>query len=261
MTDDHYAGAAARWSSGAMLVYRPIASSLVARAPIDLAGTSVMDAGAGTGACEAPLRGAGTSSIVEVDLSFAMLGWNRDSRPPAVVADVTRLPFPRSTFDVAVASFVLNHLAEPARGLGEMARVVRGGGGVLATVFSNRSASPVRDAIDATARNHGWVPPAWYVELKTRAAPILGACAPMSEAATAAGLVAVETSDDAVDVGLTEPDALVDYRFGQAQFAGWLAQLAPEEFVAIRAAATAAIADTMEPYRPRVVFLAARTAA
>jgi SAM-dependent methyltransferase len=260
VTDDHYAGAAAGWSSGATLVYQPIASSLVARAPIELAGTAVMDTGAGTGACEAPLRGAGVSSIVEVDLSFPMLRWDRGSRPPGVVADVTRLPFPRSTFDVAVASFVLNHLTEPVRALQELARVVRGGGGVLATVFSNRSASPVRDAIDATARNHGWVPPGWYVELKTRAAPILGASAPMSEVAIAAGLVDVETSDDAVDVGLTEPDALVDYRFGQAQFAGWLARLTPEECVAARHAAVQAIADTMEPYRPRVVFLVARTA-
>jgi SAM-dependent methyltransferase len=189
-----------------------------------------------------------------------MLAWNRLARPPAVVSDVMRLPFPGAVFDAAFASFVLNHITEPVGGLAELARVVRPGGAVLATVYANSSHSASRDIVDETARVHGWVPPAWYVEFKATAAPLLGASAPMGAAAAAAALVDVEVDEEPVDVGLTEPEALVAYRFGQAHFAEWLSSLTPDARVAARAAAVRAISSTMEPYRPTVVFLAARTA-
>ena len=45
------------WSSGAELVYRPMADALVARSPVDLAGRRMLDVGAGTGAGTRALRG------------------------------------------------------------------------------------------------------------------------------------------------------------------------------------------------------------
>ena len=137
---------------------------------------------------------------------------------------------------------------------------MRPGGAVLATVYANSSHSANRDTVDEIARAHGWAPPAWYAELKANAAPLLGASAPMSAAAAAAALVDIEVDEEPVDVGLTEPGALVDYRFGQAHFAEWLAGLSPDERAAVRTAAIHAIDGAMEPYRPRVVFLTARTA-
>jgi ubiquinone/menaquinone biosynthesis C-methylase UbiE len=257
---DHYAGAAAGWARGATLVYAPIATLLVARTPVALQGTRVLDVGAGTGVCEAPLRAAGTATIVAADLSYHMLAWNRADRPPAVVSDVMRLPVPRAAFDAAVASFVLNHLTDPVHGFAELARVVRSGGALLATVYASSSQSANRDTVDEMARAHGWVPPQWYTDFKATAAPLLGTCGPMRAAAAAAALVDVVVDEEVVDVGVTEPGALVDYRFGQAQFAGWLAALTPDARTAARAAAARAIANTMEPYRPRVIFLTARTA-
>jgi SAM-dependent methyltransferase len=259
VNQDHYQGAAKGWAQGATLVYAPIAALLIARTPILLKGTRVLDVGAGTGVCEGPLSAAGTATVVAADLSYDMLAWNRPARPPAVVADVTRLPFPSGVFDAAVASFVLNHLTNPAAGFAELTRVSRPGGAVLATVYANTSHSENRDTIDEIARSHGWAPPSWYAELKATATPILGAAAPMSAGAAAAALIDIKVDEQAVDLGLTEPEALVDYRFGQAHFAEWLAGLSLGERTAVRTAAAHAIENTMEPYRPRVVFLTART--
>ena len=259
MNQDHYHGAAIGWAQGASLLYAPIAALLIARTPISLAGARVLDVGAGTGVCEAPLRAAGAATVVAADLSYDMLAWNRLDRAPAVVADVMRLPFPGAVFDVAVASFVLNHLIDPVGGLAELARIARPGGAVLATVYANSSHSETRDTVDEVARSHGWVPPNWYADLKATATPLLGAATLMSAAAAAAGLADIEVDEESVDVGLTEPQALVDYRFGQAHFAEWLAKFSLDERAAVRTAAVQAIERAMEPYRPRVVFLAART--
>jgi SAM-dependent methyltransferase len=170
------------------------------------------------------------------------------------------LPFRDGCFDAAVASFVLNHLSDPVGGLQEIARAVRPGGAVLATVFATISSSENRDAVDAVARDHGWSAPSWYTELKANAVPLLGTLASMSTAAARAGLVDISVEEEDVDVGVTEPSALVDYRFGQAQFSEWLAALGPRASAEARGAAIDAIADAMRPYRPRVVFLGARTA-
>ena len=260
MNADRYAGAAAGWASGATLVYAPVAALLVARTPIPLAGARVLDVGAGTGVCEAPLQAAGVASVVAADLSHDMLAWNRANRPPGVVSDVMRLPFPGLVFDAGVASFVLNHLTDPVWGFVELARVVRPGGAVLTTVYANSSRSDNRDTIDAVARTYGWTPPDWYAELKARATPLLGAPEPMRSTAAAAGLVEIDVTEEPVDVGVNEPVALVDYRLGQANFAEWLATLTPDTRVAVRNAAAGAITETMEPYQPRVVFLTARIA-
>ncbi len=260
MSQDRYAGAADGWATGASLVYAPIAELLIARSPLALTSARVLDVGAGTGACESPLRVAGAAVVVETDLSLDMLAWNRRVRPPAVVSDAMRLPVPRAAFDAAVASFVLNHLTDPVGGLAEIARVVRSGGAVLATVFANSSHDASRDAIDEVARARGWVPPDWYTELKTTTAARVGACGPMTDIAATAALVDVEVDEAPVDVGLTEPEALVAYRFGQAQFTRWLAQLGVDERVDARTAAVRAIGDGMQPYEPRVVFLSGRTA-
>jgi SAM-dependent methyltransferase len=260
MNEDHYRGAAMGWAQGATLVYAPIAALLIARTPLPLMGARVLDVGAGTGVCEAPLRAAGTATVMAADLSQDMLAWNRTARPPAVAADVMRLPFSSAVFDVAVASFVLNHLSDPVGGLAELARVARPGGAVLATVYANSSHSENRDTIDEIARTHGWATPRWYAELKETATLLLGASTLMSAAAAEAALVDIEVDEEVVDVGLTEPESLVDYRFGQAHFAEWLTALSLDERAAVRSAAVHAIESAMEPYRPGVVFLTARTA-
>ncbi len=50
----------------------------------------------------------------------------------AVRADVFSLPFPEETFDVAVSVFLMEHLADPAKALQEIHRILKPGGVYLA---------------------------------------------------------------------------------------------------------------------------------
>ena len=53
----------------------------------------------------------------------------------------------------------------------EMRRVVRPRGRVIAAVFGEAPDGASKDAVDEVARDFGFQPPAWYVELKTRTEP------------------------------------------------------------------------------------------
>jgi SAM-dependent methyltransferase len=257
MATDHYAGAGRSWATGASLVYGPIAAELVGLAPRGLAGHAVLDVGAGTGVASAALTAAGAAPIA-VDSSFDMLAWNAGDRPPAAVGDICALPLADAAVDDSLAAFVLNHLEQPAAGFSELIRVTRPGGAVLAAVYSNASKSEARDRVDAAAGRAGWQAPRWYVELKATATPLLGSAGDMADAAKASGLVDIEAHERPVDVGVTEPEQLVEYRFGQPHFSRWLADLDDEQAAAARRSAVEAARPVMTPYCPIVVFLTAR---
>jgi SAM-dependent methyltransferase len=255
---DRYAGAGRRWATGATLVYGAIATELVAMSPRPLAGRTVLDVGAGTGAVSAALVAVGARAVA-VDRAVDMLAWDAESRPPCAVADARALPLPDDSVDAAAAAFVLNHLAEPADGIAELIRVTKPGGPVLATVFSNASRSQARDQIDMLAQQAGWQVPGWYTDLKTSAVPALGSAEAMRAAAGAAGLAHVAVDERPVDVGVTAPQQLVSYRLGQPAFATWLDSIGPRAAEHFAAAAADAIRPVMQPFRPIVVFLAATT--
>ena len=61
-----------------------------------------------------------------------------------------------------------------------------------------------------------------------------------------------------MDVGVHRAEDLVDYRFGQAHYAGWLGSLTAARRTAIRQRAIEAIEPIMEPFLPTVVLLVAR---
>ncbi len=254
MTGDHYAGAADRWAHGATLVYGPIARLLVDTSPHHLIGRVVLDVGAGTGVGSVALAALGARPVA-ADLSVDMLAWEAAKRPPAVVADVRALPFGDRSMNDAVAAFVLNHLTEPAAGFAGLMRVTRPGGALLACVYANANRSEVRDTIDRLAAQEGWQVPGWYVEVKRHATPLLGTGEDMERAAKQAGLGDIVVTEHPVDVGVTDPEQLVDYRLGQAHFAGWLDQVGPDRAEEIRARIVVAIGPIMRPYQPIVVFL------
>lgn len=253
---DAYDRAAPGWAAATSRVYQPLADALVAQSPHPLAGRLVLDAGAGTGCGGIALDAAGARAV-STDLSEGMLRHDRAGRPPAAVCDICRMALRDDAVDDAVVPFVLNHLAEPAVALAEMRRVVRPGGAVLASVFSNASSSPSRDRIDEVAIGFGFVPPPWYEELRDSFAASIGTVGSVASQAGTAGLSAVRISEDVVPTGLTAPGDLVDYRLSMAQYAGWVAGLDPTRRDELWRLSTAAAAEVMTPYAPTVLFLRA----
>jgi SAM-dependent methyltransferase len=260
VTADHYAGAARQWALGATIVYGPLARQLVATSPHPLGGRLVLDLGAGTGVASTALVDAGARPVA-IDLSPHMLSWNAKKRPPAAQADVCLLPLRARAVDDTIAAFVFNHLVDPVVGIREASRVTRPGGALMACVYANASRSDARDAIDDAARLEGWQVPEWYTDMKQRATPLLGTAADMERAAKQAGLLDVVVDERPADVGVTEPEQLVDYRLGQAHFSAWVAGLDAGRLDAVRRRLVEKIRPQMRPYRPVVVFLSATTPA
>ena len=106
-------------------------------------GDAVLDVGCGPGDdlfAMANLVGP-TGRLVGLDASAVMLaeaGRRAAGRGLDVefeLGDATALPFPDATFDVCRASRVLEHLADPAGALAEMARVTRPGGRIVVFDF------------------------------------------------------------------------------------------------------------------------------
>jgi len=102
-------------------------------------GDVVLDAGCGTGALASAVLTVPGTRVVGVDPSGAYL---QAARAHAVApratfeeGDVQRLRFADAAFDRTLSMLVLNFVPDPARALGEMARVTRPGGVVAAAVW------------------------------------------------------------------------------------------------------------------------------
>ena len=136
-------------------------------------GQRLLDVGCGVGDDVRSLarRVAPTGSVVGVDMSGSMIEAAREAAGVSCtefhVADAHALPFPDGSFDAARVERTLQHVAEPARVLAEMVRVVRPGGvltasepdwGTLAIDSDDREAT--REVVlaisDGNIRN-GWI--------------------------------------------------------------------------------------------------------
>jgi SAM-dependent methyltransferase len=114
------------------------------------AGLDVLDAGAGVGRFTTRLtRLADTpGTVVALDLFTSMLqAISSRVRPTPRLAlvngDIDHLPFRESTFDLVLANHVLYHLHDIARGLDELARVLRPSGRFVATTNAGEAHVPV----------------------------------------------------------------------------------------------------------------------
>src|SRR4051812_31472063 len=119
-----------------------------------------IDVGCGNGAfTELLTERAVPTEIQGVDPSDAQLSFAR-SRHHARVAqfqsgDATALPFADDRFDAAAMALVIFFVPEPAKGVAEMARVVRPGGTIAAYVWDMLGGGYPGEAIQAEMREMG----------------------------------------------------------------------------------------------------------
>jgi SAM-dependent methyltransferase len=116
---------------------RELARELIATARVR-PGRRALDVGCGPGALTAELAarlGAGRVAAVEPSAPFAEACRGRNPGVQVEVATAEALPFENAVFDHALAQLVVNFMADPPAGVGEMCRVTRPGGTVAAAVW------------------------------------------------------------------------------------------------------------------------------
>ena len=158
-----------------------------------VAGMRWIDVGCGTGAfTELIVERCAPAEVQGIDPSAAQLAFAR-ARHKGVVAqfregNADALPFPSHGFDVAAMALVLFFLPDPAKGVAEMARVVRPRGVVAAYVWDVLGGGfpqePVRAEMRALGANVMWPPSAEASRMEA-----------LRRLWTGAGLAAVQTRE------------------------------------------------------------------
>lgn len=130
--------------SGFFTGHEMLAERVISAKEFDVRGCQrVLDAGTGNGRYLRVLEKqvAPGAELVGCDLSLGMIKRAakrlKTRNPHLLTADITRLPYPDSTFDAAVLGWVLEHLQNPIDGLRELTRVLRPGGRLLLMTTEN----------------------------------------------------------------------------------------------------------------------------
>ena len=92
----------------------------------------VLEVGCGRGELSERIANDVRCEVVAVDLSPRMVELTRERGVDAAVGDVQALPFADGSFDAAVAAWMLYHVPDLDRGLGELARVLQPGATLVA---------------------------------------------------------------------------------------------------------------------------------
>lgn len=90
-----------------------------------------LDLGCGRGGLVEQLREAEARRVVGIDPDWSSLAGHRLAWLPRVAGFSAPLPFADGSFDVVFSSWLLEHLAEPATDLAEIARVLRPAGSFI----------------------------------------------------------------------------------------------------------------------------------
>lgn len=109
----------------------------------------VVEVGGGQGELAELMQAELGARVGFVDQSERMVELARSRGIDARVGDVQDLPFEDASFDVAVAAWMLYHVADLERGLAELARVLRPGGKLVAVTNSVRHNEELRALVGA----------------------------------------------------------------------------------------------------------------
>jgi ubiquinone/menaquinone biosynthesis C-methylase UbiE len=243
-----YDVAATVWDTGPGRLYRATAEALLDVAPVPVGGARVLDLGAGTGLAGAAALRRGAASVLATDRAGGMLRHGSGDRA-LVQADAYALPFGPGSFDLVVAAFVINHLDEPDRCLRECRRVAPA---VVASTFDESWDHPAKTAVDAVMAQAGYEAPGWYAAIKATNDQVKDEEA-LELMARRAGYAEVGVARVEVPTGIDDPASMVDWRWGMAHLAPFVATLDDRTRERLRARAEEAVAG----FEPVVVAMLA----
>jgi ubiquinone/menaquinone biosynthesis C-methylase UbiE len=255
-----YDGSGAAWARGPSSLYDRLAMRIVEPHAERLRGAMVLDAGAGTGAVCRALSRAGAAPIA-LDASADMLAQVGDAAVLTIVGDICSIPMVTGGLDAAVSAFAVSHVATPERAIAEMGRVVKPAGCVIVAVFGASRPNTSKDVVDQVAAAYGFVPPAWYLELKTRTEPLSNTPESLHACAQTASLHDIDIEDVTLASGLDTPQAMVEYRIGMAHLSPFARSLTTETYQRFVTDAIAAVAARGQAVSPRVLILSSRASA
>lgn len=192
-----------------------------------------LDVGCGNGAfTELIIARCAPASVQGIDPSEEQLAFAR-ARPATSSArfspgDAMALPFPDDAFDVAVMPLVIFFVPEPARGVAEMARVVRPGGAVTAYAWDMPGGGFPYDALQVAMRGLG-------IAVPTPPNPDVSRLDALRELWAAAGLDAVDTRQITVQRTFADFDAYWTTVLGGPSVGASLAAMHADDLARLKA--------------------------
>jgi SAM-dependent methyltransferase len=121
----------------------------------------VLDVGCGWGEFAERIARDLAADVVAVDQSPRMVELARGRGVDARVGDATRLPFDEGSFDCAIANWMLYHVQELDRAIGELARVLTPHGRLVAATNSLRH---LEELWSLVGRDRATEPPRFFAE-------------------------------------------------------------------------------------------------
>jgi SAM-dependent methyltransferase len=149
--ESRFAVRAAAWDAASGPDPRQIAFEAIA----EVHPKRVLEVGSGRGELAARIARETGAAVVAVDQSERMVELTRARGVEAIVGDVQALPFPDGQFDCAVAAWMLYHVPDLNRAVGELRRVLRASGRLVAVTNSEWNLPELWGRFgDAAARVH-----------------------------------------------------------------------------------------------------------
>jgi SAM-dependent methyltransferase len=192
-----------------------------------------LDVGCGNGAfTEMIVERCAPISVQGLDPSEAQLAYARTRQASRIAqfrqGDAMAQPFPDDTFDAAVMALVIFFVPDPAKGVAEMARVVRSGGTVAAYAWDMSGGGFPYEALHVEVRGLGVAVPA-------PPSPGASRIDAMRDLWTGAGADAVETREITVQRTFDDFDDYWTTVLGGPSVGSKLAAMAPADLAALKA--------------------------